>query len=253
MKTQGEQQVLTILISLLFWAQMPSALFAQSNQNKRSSEFGADIYSITNFSITEPTQSIGTYGKNISIGNRRTKINNLDSQLFRSIFKETNSLNSSQINFISLNKGTPWPVNVGIHAGVIQNSPLRMVSANVDIMIFEKPMWPTLGTRIRAQRLIGSKLIQQQSNTAQLSISYGKRELTGYCGAEYTAGTATWKSNSVETTNETARDFDVNYTGRAFLLGGQFSLFTGLANLNVELSRSKDTSESLTTKLTFKL
>lgn len=253
MKTLGKHQVLTILISLSLWAQTPSALVAQPTQDKRSSEFGLDIYSITNFSITEPTQSIGTYGKNISIGNRRTKIKNLDSELFRSIFKDTTSLDSSQINFISLNKGTPWPINAGIHAGVIQDSLLRVVSANVDVMLFEKPMWPTLGARIKTQRLLGSKLIQQQSNTAQLSISYGKRALTGYFGAEFTEGTAIWKNNSAETTDETARNFNVSYTGSAYLLGGQFSVLTGLANLIVELSRSKDTSESLTTKLTFKL
>ena len=230
-----------------------AAAISETSETLINQQSAQSIYILTDLSITEPAQSLGTFGGNVSIGNCWIESKLIDQATISSLHDTSSSKKSGEIAFLSFTKGTPWPVNIGAHVGSIKDSSVKIVSGHIDLMLFEVPFWPSVGARINHKQVLGWDNVDYSHQSAQLSLAYGRGSLTGYAGAQINRGSLKISETTTDDQNSVDSQRFTRMEKTSFSIGGRLALFTGMTHITAEINHTPALHDVISFKLSYKL
>jgi hypothetical protein len=208
--------------------------------------------------LAEPVQSLGSMGFQVGIGSKRSQSTEDELKFREMLGLDTENLNDSQTAYMTVAAGLPWPVNFGAVLGINPALKTMVAGFNMDAMIWERFLWPSLGFRLKGQTLHGSESAAYDEVSMLASTSYGYRFLTGYVGYEATKSRLRYRPSSpAQLALLSSTPSDTRYHSMAILhdviAGIRLQIIPGSTMLTAELTDSLKGQQSLNLKLSLLL
>jgi len=181
-------------------------------------ELGKELGAALHYKAIAPAEPLGLLGVDVGIDASSTQLSNSD--LLALVNGDGSSPNSMLISRLHAHKGLPFGWDIGASYGLVPDSNIKMLGAEVRYAIWEgNIIWPALAVRGSYAQMSGVDVLDMNSKAIELTASKGILMFTPYAGVGYVWSNFDPKQANVNLDDETIEQTKVFVGSHLNILG----------------------------------
>lgn len=187
------------------------------NQNQFKA-LGKDLGAALHYKAIAPAEPLGLLGFDLGVDASNTQLS--DGDVLALVNGEGSQPNSLLISRLHAHKGLPFGWDIGASYGLVPDSNIKMLGAEVRYAIWEgNIVWPALAVRGSYAQMSGVDVLDMNSKAIELTASKGILMFTPYAGVGYVWTNLDTQQAGVNLDDETLEQTKVYIGSHLNLLG----------------------------------